>query len=108
MAEASSPAQARRIALTAALRLRGAHFALIHEEGHAHLLFGAPPGGFVAACETILQQKAVTRTWIAQTGRGARARLIFAEDLPENVRQRIRNVWTPPSSPTTAGSGRRA
>lgn len=108
MAEAGTRAHGRRLALTAALRLRGARFALLRDGRGTRTLFGEPPAGFVSACDEILEQKAVARTWIAQTGKGARARLIFAEDLPEGVRQRIRNVWTPPRRPTTSGSGRRA
>lgn len=108
MTEAATPARARRLALIAALRLRGAQFALQRDDSRTQLLFGEPPAGFVGACDEILDRKAVSRTWVAQTGKGSRARLIFAEDLAEGVRQRIRNVWTPPRRPTTAGSGKRA
>lgn len=108
MAEAVSRARGRRLALIAALRLRGAQFALLRDGGRTQTLFGEAPSGFIGACEEILDQKAVDRTWLAQIGKGGRARLIFAEDLPEGVRQRIRNVWTPPTRPTTAGSGKRA
>ncbi|WP_052367666.1 DUF3634 family protein [Algiphilus aromaticivorans] len=108
MAESGPRTQGRRLALIAALRLRGAQFALLRDGGRTQTLFGKPPTGFVSACDEILEQKGIRRTWLAQAGRGARARLLFAEDLPEGVRQRIRNVWTPPRRPTTAGSGKRA
>lgn len=94
--------------LIAKLRLRGARFVILRRAGDTRTLFGEPGPRFVAACDDILSRAGYTETWIAQLGRGRRARLAFADNLAETDRQRIRNVWTPPSPPTTAGSGKRA
>lgn len=107
MATDNAP-RSTRLALSVRLRMRGASFALLHSDGETRVLFGAPPSGFATACQDILNRANHGHAWVAQTGRGLRARLIFSSTLDEGTRQRIRNAWTPPSRPTSGGTGQRA
>lgn len=100
--------KSKRLALASSLRLRGARFAVLHSEGETAVLFGTPPAAFTAACQDILRRRDIDQAWVAQTGKGLRARLLFPEALDEGTRQQIRNAWTPPWRPTSGGSGQRA
>jgi len=102
------PSKSRRLALASGLRLRGARFAVLHSEGETSALFGTPPAAFTAACQDIFRRRDIAEAWVAQTGKGLRARLLFPEALDEGTRQQIRNAWTPPRRPTSGGSGLRA
>lgn len=107
MATDTAP-RSRRLALATRLRMRGAQFALLHYHAETNVLFGTPPSDFAAACQEILNRGRHHDAWVAQTGHGLRARLIFSSSLDEGTRQRIRNAWTPPRRPTSGGTGQRA
>jgi len=73
------------------------------ENGRAVLRQGTPPPGFVSACSDVARLHNVTRGQIEGLGQGRHARLKFSRNLPERVRQAIRNVWTPPPTPDRSG-----
>lgn len=89
------------------LRLRGARFAIVREQGATRVEIGTAPPAFVRACADLLERAGVDDAWVAQVGRPRQARLRFSDNIPEGVRQRIRNVWTPPPGPGREGARRR-
>ncbi|MES1942476.1 hypothetical protein PC39_00075 [Salinisphaera sp. PC39] len=88
------------------LRLRGARFVIVREEGATRVLRGPAPPRFVHACGDLLREADLDDAWVAQVG-GTRPRLRFSDNVPDVVRQRIRNVWTPPPGPGREGARRR-
>lgn len=75
--------------------------------GTVYLRHGKPPQGFVSAVSDVARLHGIRSGQIVCLGYGQSARLRFSKDFPENGRQAIRNVWTPPTTPTPGG-GRRA
>lgn len=90
--------------LSMGLRLRGARYCIVRQDGGSRVLFGIPAPAFVHACGDVLDKAGIDSAWVAQAGAGGKARLIFPGDMPENVQQRIRNVWTPPPGPGKSGA----
>lgn len=87
-------------------KLRRARFVVVREDGVTRLLSGTAAPPFIRACGELFREAGLDDAWVAQVG-GARPRLRFSDNVPEPVRQRVRNVWTPPPGPRRDGIRRR-
>ncbi|MBA1148743.1 DUF3634 family protein [Ectothiorhodospiraceae bacterium WFHF3C12] len=79
-------------------------FVVKFKQGRAEVVRGHAPNGFISACNDIARLYGIDDGRVECQTRGSKARLKFSKEIPERAHQPIRNVWTPPTSPTRGGS----
>lgn len=72
---------------------------------------GSPPAAYVRASGEVARLQRIPQGRIQGVRQGNGVVLRFSRDMPERVRQPLRNCWSsdpPPTSPTSPGRFRRA
>lgn len=75
------------------LRPRSA-FEISVQQGKAHVVSGRPPVEFVRDLEQLCADRDIASANVRGLSRGGGVRLEFSPETPQELHQRIRNVWS--------------
>lgn len=74
-------------------RRASAVFRVAIRDGRAELVAGPAPGNFVEACSDVARRSHLARGEVYGVPDGDAVRLRFSGPIPEDDRQRFRNLW---------------
>ncbi len=73
---------------------RIAEWVIRYVEGEPPLIKGTPPRGFLRECHSLLKEAGLRKAGISGVNKHGLIILEFDASVPQNLHQRLRNLWS--------------